>query len=105
MEMDAIVLTGPDVATTEKEFKHQSYRLEKRVCPQGVRIVAENLGGNRFKVVAENIGKFRIYLSPEMGDLDRPFSVELDDGCVLLVNVERISGERDYTARLEVNVN
>ena len=39
------------------------------------------------------------------GGLDRPFSVELDDGCVLPVNVERISGERDYTARLEVNVN
>ena len=55
--------------------------------------------------VVRHEGERRIYLSPEMGDLDRPFSVELDDGCVLLVNVERISGERDYTARLEVNVN
>ena len=104
MEVDAIVLTGPDVATTEDEFRRQSYRLEKRVCPQGVRIVAENLGGNRFRVSAENVGKFRIYLSPEMGDLDRPFAVELDDGRVIPVNIERISGERDYTARLNVDV-
>lgn len=104
MEMDAVVLTGLDVATTEDEFNQQSYRLEKRVCPQGVRIVAENLGGNRFRVVAENVRKFRIYLSPEMGDLNRPFAVELGDGRVLPVNVERISGERDYVARLNVDV-
>ena len=104
IEMDAIVLTGPDVATTENEFKRQSYRLEKRVCPQGAKIVAENLGGNRFKVTAENIRKFRIYLSPEMGDLNLPFAVELDDGRVLPVNIERISGERDYSARLNVDV-
>ena len=69
-----------------------------------MRIVAENRGENRFRVEAENVRRFRIYLSSAMGDLDRPFAVELSDGRVLAVNAERISGDRDYAARLDVGL-
>ena len=59
LEIDAISLEGPDVAEEEADLVRQKYRLGRRVCPQGARIVAENLGGNRFKVLAENVSSFR----------------------------------------------
>ena len=100
MEVDAIILEGPNVAVTEKDFESQSYRLERHVCPQGVRIIAENLGGNRFKVESENVRAFRIYLSPQMGDLNRSFMIEFEDGKDLRVMAKRIADSGDYTAVL-----
>ena len=60
--------------------------------------MAENLGGNRFKVQTENVRRFRIYLAPQMGDLTRPFTVEFADGTTVTADPSPISGIRDYTA-------
>ena len=99
IEVDAIVLEGPNVARTEDEFRRQTHRLVKRTCPTGARIVAENLGGNRFRVSTENVRSFRIYLSPRMGDIEKPFAVEVN-GTAHELKAEPISGEADYTAVL-----
>lgn len=104
IEVDGIALEGPDVAATPADLALQSYRLEKRVCPQGARLVAENLGGNRFLVKAENVNSFRIFLSPKMGDLAKPFTVDFGGGHVRLVTPERIADSRDYVAALTCTV-
>ena len=100
--MDAIELEGPDVAKTDSDLGRQAYRLGRRVCPQGARIVAENLGGNRFRVQVENVAKFRILLAPAMGDLSRPFIVELEGGGEIAAIPSRREGDRDYSAEILV---
>ncbi len=96
--VDAIVLHGPNIAETDADLERQTYSLEKRCWDGGARIVAENLGGNRFKVETENVRRFRIYLAPQMGDLTRPFTVEFADGTTVTADPSPISGIRDYTA-------
>ena len=96
--VDAIVLHGPDMAKTDDDLKLQTYSLIKRYWDGGARIVAENIGGNRFKVETENVRRFRIYLAPQMGDLSRTFSVELANGKTVTVKPSPISNSRDYTA-------
>ncbi len=104
MAVDAIVLHGPPIAQTEDDLNRQTYSLTKKYWSVGARIVAENLGGNRFKAETENVKRFRIYLSREMGDLGRPFTVDLGDGRTVTLEAEPVAGERDYTARLSVTV-
>lgn len=104
LEMDAIVLEGPDVARTEADLARQTYRLEKRICPQGVRLVGENLGGNMFKVEAENVVCFRIYLSKQMGDLSRPFTVDAGELGAQTLMARPCEGLADYSAFLEFRV-
>ena len=98
IDVDAIVLHGPDIAETDADLGRQTYSLEKRSWDGGARIVAENLGGNRFQVETENVRRFRIYLAPQMGDLSRPFTVEFADGKVATVKPSPVSNSRDYTA-------
>ena len=102
--VDAIVLHGPDIAWKDEDLKLQTYTLAPRDWNNGARILAENLGGNRFKVQTENVKRFRIYLSPQMGDLAKPFTVVLASGTTLTLKSEPVSGERDYTAALTVCV-
>ena len=102
--VDAIVLHGPDIAWKDEDLKLQTYTLASRDWENGARILAENLGGNRFKVQTENVKRFRIYLSPQMGDLAKPFTVMLADGSTLTLKSEPVSGERDYAAALTVCV-
>ena len=102
--VDAIVLQGPDIAWKDEDLKLQTYTLVSRDWENGARILAENLGGNRFKVKTENVKRFRLYLSPQMGDLAKPFTVMLEDGSTLTLKSEPVSGERDYTAALTVGV-
>ena len=104
LEIDAILLEGPDIAETESDLERQKYRLGCRVCPQGARIVAENLGGNRFKVKAENVSSFRILLSPAMGDLAKPFTVEFEGGGEVTASVAARGGDRDYCGEILVAV-
>ena len=96
--VDAIVLHGPNIAETDADLDRQTYSLEKRRWDGGARIVAENLGDNRFIVETENVSRFRIYLAPQMGDLSRTFSVELANGKTVTVKPSSISNSRDYTA-------
>ena len=100
--VDAIVLHGPDIAWRDEDLKLQTYTLASRDWENGARILAENLGGNRFKVQTENVKRFRIYLSSQMGDLAKPFAVMRTGGSFLTLKPEPVSGERDYTAALTV---
>ena len=102
--VDAIVLQGPDIAWKDEDLKLQTYTLVSRDWENGARILAENLGGNRFKVKTENVKRFRLYLSPQMGDLTKPFTVMLEGGSTLTLKSEPVSGERDYAAALTVCV-
>ena len=104
MAVDEIVLHGPPIAETEDDLNRQTYSLVKKYWSVGARIIAENLGGNRFKVEVENVKRFRIYLSREMGDLGKPFAVDLGKGRKVELMAEPVAGERDYTARLSVDV-
>ena len=101
--VDAIVLRGPAVAETEEDLLNQSYTLTKRYW-DGARIIAENRGGNRFTVATENVKRFAICLSPAMGDLGKPFTVEFRGGRSVTVEAKPLSGDPDYAARLEVAV-
>ena len=102
IDVDAIKLHGPSIAKTDDDLKRQTYTLARSRRANGARIIAENLGGNRFKVAAENVKRFNLYLSPQMGDIAKPFTVDLGDGKVLTLQAEPVSGDRDYTARLSV---
>ena len=100
---DSIKLTGPKLAYTLDEFLQQGYTLttQKR---DGARIVAENLGNNRFKAEVENVAVFRILLSPRMGDLAKPFTIDLGEAGVKTVTAEKLEGHPDYSAALTVKV-
>ena len=100
--VDGIELYGPPIAKTDDDLKKQTYSLVKRRWNDGARIIAENLGGNRFKVETENVKRFRIYLSPQMGDIDKPFMVDLGTLGIRTLTAERISGNCDYTACLAI---
>ena len=100
---DSIKLTGPKRAYTIDEFLQQGYELVKQKR-EGARIVAENLGGNRFKVRVENVAVFRILLSPQMGDLEKPFTVDLGEAGVKTVAAEKLEGNPDYSAAITVKV-
>ena len=102
--VDAIVLHGPAIAWKDEDLKLQTYTLAPRDWDNGARILAENLGDNRFKVKTENVKRFRIYLSPQMGDLAKPFTIMLEGGSTLTLKSEPVSGERDYAAALTVCV-
>ena len=99
--MDAIVLHGPAVAQTDDDLNRQTYTLVKRYW-DGARMIAENLGGNRFCVKVENVKRFVIYVSPKMGDVKKPFVVDFGDGRAVTAIAEPVSGDIDYTAKLEV---
>ena len=103
ISVDAIELSGPAVANVPADLEKQTYAVAPRTVAHGARIVAENLGGNRFKVATENVRRFAILLAPPMGDLSKPFTVEVG-GKARTVQAEALSGVPDYTARLVVDV-
>lgn len=104
IDVDAITLQGPDIAQTDADLDKQTYTLITHRRDHGGRLVAENLGGNVFKVHAENVRRFKIYLAPQMGDLSRPFTVELGDGQRIVAKAVSCPNNRDYTAYLEMSI-
>ena len=104
IDVDAIVLQGPDIAETDADLDRQTYVVEKRFWDGGARIVAENLGGNKFKAEAVNVRRFRIYLAPQMGDLGRPFTVEFPGGKTVVAKPSPVTGSRDYSAAVSIAV-
>ena len=100
IRVDGIVLRGPDVAWTDAELGRQTYEIIEKWRDDASRIVAENLGGNRFRVAAENVVAFRILLAPPMGDLSRPFTVDAGALGTRTISPEPYSGSADYTAAL-----
>ena len=53
-------------------------------------------------VKVENVKRFVIYVSPKMGDVKKPFAVDFGDGRAVTAIAEPVSGDIDYTAKLEV---
>ena len=103
VEVDAIELHGPNIAATDDDLKLQTYSLARRKWNDAARVVAENLGGNRFRVEAENAKAFRIYLAPPMGDLSKPFSVDFPGGATVTASPEPSAAVSDYAAVLTVS--
>ena len=101
--VDAIVLHGPAVAQSDDDLKRQTYSLVKRYW-DGARMIAENMGGNRFCVKVENVKRFVIYVSPRMGDVTKPFAVDFGNGHSVSAIAGPVTGDIDYTAKLEVVV-
>ena len=101
--VDAIVLQGPAVAKTEEDLRNQRYILAKRHWG-GARIVAENMGGNRFAVSTENVKRFAILLAPSMGDMEKPFTVDFGEGRTVTAAAKPLSGNPDYSFRMEIDV-
>jgi len=104
ISVDAVLLHGPDIARAADDLAKQTYSLTRRRLAGGVRIVAENLGGNKFKVDVSNAKRFNILLSPAMGDLLRPFAVDVGAGRPLKLTAEPLCGDRDYSARLRCDM-
>lgn len=102
--VDAIVLHGPDIAKTDDDLKLQTYSLTKRYWDGGARVIAENLGGNAFRVQAENVKRFAIYLAPAMGDATKPFTVDFGGGRKVPCMAEAVSGDADYSSRILISV-
>lgn len=100
VELDKIVLTGPNIAWTVEELRAQSYRLAKAPHP-GARLLAENLGGNRFAVTAENVARFTLFLAPPMADLEKEVEITVN-GRVFRGKPEPLAGNKDYTAQLKI---
>ena len=66
--------------------------------------MAENMGGNRFRVTTENVKRFAILLAPQMGDAAKPFDVDFGDGRTVTATANPLSGNPDYAFRLEIAV-
>ena len=99
IELDEIRLEGPVFAWTLDQFARQRHTLRKTSVP-GARIVARNLGGNKFKAEAENVTSFRILLAPEMGDVSKPFTVDAGSMGVMVINAVPCTDVPDYCAQL-----
>ena len=101
--VDAIVLQGPATARNEEDLGRQRYTLTKRNW-SGARIIAENLGGNRFRAETENVKRFAILLSPQMGDAGKVFTVDFGGGRTVTAAARPIVGDGDYAFRIEIAV-
>ena len=98
--MDAVKLNGEMYAWTLGQLEGQGHSLSVQEV-DGARIVAENLGGNRFKVQAENVAAFRIYLARQMGDLSRPFTIDAGSLGVREVSAVPVGQSGDYCAAID----
>ncbi|MBE6359113.1 MAG: hypothetical protein E7057_07700 [Lentisphaerae bacterium] len=101
---DKIILTGPNVAWTVDELMCQDYELTTTQL-SGSRIIAENLGNNHFSVSVENVRVFAIYLAPEMGDLNREFTIECNGYGVFSAKAEPLTEfDADYSAKIVIRL-
>ena len=104
IDVARIVLKGPDLAKTDADLGRQTYELVTAYRDGAARVVAENLGGNRFKAETRGVKSFRLYLAPAMGDLARPFTVVFPDGREVTRRATPVAGERDYVAAITLDV-
>ena len=102
IELDKILLHGPNIAWSIQEFCQQSYTLTT-ASYDGARLVAENKKENRFEVSAENVAEFTLFLSPEMADVEREISVTVN-GREIKKLPERLTGSKDYSHQLKISI-
>ncbi|MBR2625867.1 MAG: hypothetical protein IKD23_05670 [Lentisphaeria bacterium] len=101
IEYDKIILTGPNIAWSVKDLCQQNYELTK-IRMSGSRIIAENTGNNTFRIDAENVRSFALYLSEQMGDLDRKFTLDCKDKGKIQLSAVAVNDDPDYKAKLIV---
>ena len=102
IELDKIVLTGPEVAWAAEELEAQSFYLKKSEHP-GWRLIAENLGDNVFDFDCKNIRSFNCYLHPAMADLAKPVEVRIN-GRKMFCTPQPDNTLPDYTAKISVTI-
>ena len=102
IELDKIILTGPNIAWTADELEAQSFYLKKSQHP-GWRLLAENQGNNVFEFSCENIRSFNCYLHPAMADLAKPIEARIN-GKKIVYHPQPDSTRSDYTAKIKVTV-
>ena len=102
VELDKIVLHGPNIAWTVQEFRQQCYSLET-VPYEGARIVAENKGGNLFEVACENVAEFTLFLSPAMADVEKEITVNVN-GRTLTAAPIPLEGSKDYSYQVNISL-
>lgn len=103
IKIDENWLQGPMYAWSLSQFEKQSQRpVLFQSEREGSRLIAENKGGNRFEVKAENVTVFRIHLAPEMGDLTKPFTVDAGALGVRTVMAVPAKDDGDYCATMDV---
>ena len=100
--LDKILLHGPNIAWSVKEFLQQSYTLTQ-VPHEGARLVVENKGGNRFEAAAENVGAFTLFLSPEMADVEKAVTVTVN-GREYKALPEALQRDKDYSHQLAISL-
>ena len=102
IELDKILLHGPNIAWTVKEFCQQSYSLTK-VSHKGARIVAENKGSNRFDITCENVAEFTLFLAPGMADVTQEVSLCVNGSEIRALPV--LSQEKkDYSHQVKISL-
>ncbi len=100
VELDKIVLHGPNIAWSVKEFCQQTYTLTT-VSYEGAKLIAENKGGNRFEIRSENVAGFTLFLSPEMADVTAKVLLNVN-GREFKAVPEAVSGKKDYSHQVNI---
>jgi hypothetical protein len=102
VELDKIVLHGPNIAWKVREFLQQRYTLET-VSYEGAKLIAENKGDNLFEVESENVTEFTLFLSPEMADLTKEITVNVN-GTPFKAMPRSVEGMRDYAYQVNISL-
>ena len=102
VELDKILLLGPNIAWTIEEFCQQKYTLTK-VPHEGARLTAENKKDNRFEVTSENVASFTLFLSSAMADVTREVTVRVN-GREFKQLPAVLEGHKDYTHQLKISL-
>jgi hypothetical protein len=100
VELDKIVLQGPNIAWSVKEFCQQTYTLTT-VSYEGAKLIAENKGDNRFEIRSENVAGFTLFLSPEMADVTSEVLLNVNGREFKAVPVA-VSGKKDYSHQVNI---
>jgi hypothetical protein len=96
-------LTGPNIAWTIDDFEKQNYSLEEVAIP-GSRIIAENLGNNKFSVQTWNVRSFSIRLSDRMGDVSKEFHIDINGVLSTKIPKKLDTFDPDYTHEIVIDL-
>lgn len=102
VELDKIVLLGPEIAWTLEEFCQQKYTLTK-APHEGARLTAENKKNNCFEVTCENVSSFTLFLSSAMADVTQEVTVCVN-GREFKQLPAVLEGHKDYTHQLKISL-
>ena len=88
---------------TIDDFEKQNYSLEKVAIP-GSRIIAENLGNNKFSVQTWNVQSFSIRLSDRMGDVSKEFYIDINGVLSTKIPKKLDTFDPDYTHEIVIDL-